>query len=220
MTSESKNSHPTNEFRNIFLREGRRFKLTYESVMLPSEIGNEIISFGFRNVTILRLGNEGSHLINKKFKSMYLIYNELNDNDDDDNEEEEKQSFFFVGDNRHSDSFADDDDMTFDDFHLTFIAENKSRNITQLDINYEEFIYESVCIKLSIPIVPSIEDFGKIERSIIRGISELKEIANRTEFMKYLTYQEISSINKEVITNEIESDEDGSEESENDSQNN
>ena len=64
------------------------------------------------------------------------------------------------------------------------------------------------------------KDFGKIERSIIRGISELKEIANRTEFMKYLTYQEISSINKEVITNEIESDEDGSEESENDSQNN
>ena len=38
--------------------------------------------------------------------------------------------------------------------------------------------------------------------------------------MKYLTYQEISSINKEVITNEIESDEDGSEESENDSLNN
>ena len=53
----------------------------------------------FEMSRILRLGNEGSHLINKKFKSMYLIYNELNDNDDDDNEEEEKQSFFFVGDN-------------------------------------------------------------------------------------------------------------------------
>jgi hypothetical protein len=249
--------------KTVFLREGRQFKFTYESEILPSEIGNQIITAGYRNVTVFRP-------VQRKFKALYLIFDEISnapdddddDDDDDDNDDKSEgrtesrsesrsesknegksegknedssdsgdsedegrieQKFFFIGDNRKSDSFMDNKDMDFEHFHLRVILEEKSKNLVPIDINYEEFAYRSLCVKLTIPIVSgniSESELHSLQNSYLRLLTEepvnnvLQGLVRTIEYMKYLTFAEIMIINRSVVTTENESDDECEEECE------
>jgi hypothetical protein len=212
-------------FKTITLREGENFKIVYDSD-ISSEIG-----VGYLNVTVLKsIRNRGLAFLGKvvpvgtKFKALYII-SDKNDSDD----------FYFIGDMRTSKTFQGFDERIKIYDRCYDIICGLSKNMIPLDIDYQEFILRSTCVKLEIPSSTSLEAIqhsnmfnidcvreALIEQGIIEGIANMvvEYFEGSSEYEKYLTDQEIQLINKKIVTNwEESSEEDINEGSSEDSEN-